>query len=97
MPAAARLGDAGIPHCSPYTIATGALTVLINGRPAARFGDSATPHLIPLGRKCGIHASTIITGAPTVLINGKPAARVGDLLSLCTAIATGSISVFIGL
>jgi uncharacterized Zn-binding protein involved in type VI secretion len=96
MPAAARLGDAGIPHCSPYVIASGSPTVLINGRPAARLGDSSSPHLRP-GKPCKPHKAVIITGAATVLINGRPAARVGDLLSACTAIAQGSFTVFIGI
>lgn len=96
MPAAARLGDAGIPHCSGYVIATGNPTVLINGRPAARVGDVSTPHLRPGGRRCVTHAAPIVTGAPTVIIAGKPAARVGDILGGCTAVATGSTNVFIG-
>jgi uncharacterized Zn-binding protein involved in type VI secretion len=96
MPAAARLGDAGIPHCSPYVISSGSPTVLINGRPAARLGDSSSPHLRP-GKPCKPHKALIITGAATVLINGRPAARVGDLLAGCTAIAKGSFTVFIGI
>jgi len=96
MPAAARLGDAGIPHCSGYRIATGAASVLINNRPAARVGDVSTPHLIPGGRKCGIHSASIITGAASVLIENRPAARVGDALAGCTAVAQGSFNVIIG-
>ena len=96
MPAAARLGDRGIPHCSGYVIATGNPTVLINGRPAARVGDVSTPHLRPGGRRCQTHVAPIITGNPTVIIAGKPAARVGSLLGGCTAVATGSLNVIIG-
>jgi uncharacterized Zn-binding protein involved in type VI secretion len=96
MPAAARLGDAGVPHCSGYVIASGAATVLINGRPAARVGDFSTPHLIPAGRRCVTHTAPIITGAVSVLIEGKPAARVGDRLAGCTAVAQGSFNVIIG-
>jgi len=97
MPAAARLGDAGIPHCSGYVIATGAPTVLINSRPAARVGDFSAPHLIPAGRRCVTHTAPIITGSASVIIEGKPAARVGDLLGGCTAVAQGSFNVFIGI
>lgn len=97
MPAAARQGDAGVPHCSPYVIASGSPTVLINGRPAARVGDISAPHLIPAGSRCVTHVAPIASGAASVLINGKPAARVGDSLAGCTAIAQGSVNVFIGL
>jgi uncharacterized Zn-binding protein involved in type VI secretion len=96
MPAAARLGDAGVPHCSGYVIASGSPTVLINGRPAARVGDTSAPHLIPAHGTCVTHTAPIATGAATVLINGRPAARVGDSLAGCTAIAQGSFNVFIG-
>ena len=96
MPAAARQGDAGVPHCSAYVIASGSPTVLINGRPAARVGDTSAPHLIPAGDRCRTHVAPIATGSATVLINGRLAARVGDSLAGCTAIAQGSINVFIG-
>ena len=95
MPAAARQGDAGIPHCSPYVIANGSQDVLINGRGAARVGDTSTPHLVP-GRKCGTHTASIVTGSSSVIINGRPAALVGSKLSNCTAVATGSADVIMG-
>ena len=96
MPAAARRGDIGIPHCSPYVIATASSDVLINGRGAARVGDVSTPHLRPGGKKCPGHVAPIISGSSSVLINGRPAARVGSKLLLCTAVATGSFDVIIG-
>jgi len=96
MPAAARVGDLGVPHCSPYTIATGSLDVLINGRPAARVGDFSVPHLIPAGRKCRPHIASIAIGSTSVLINGKPAAYVGSYLAFCTFVATGSLDVIVG-
>jgi uncharacterized Zn-binding protein involved in type VI secretion len=95
MPAAARLGDLGVPHCSPYTIATGSTDVLINGRPAARVGDLSTPHLVP-ARKCFAHIAPIVIGSTSVLINGKPAAYVGSYLAGCTFVATGSLDVIVG-
>jgi uncharacterized Zn-binding protein involved in type VI secretion len=97
MPAAARLGDRGVPHCSGYTIASGAPTVLINGRPAARVGDVSTPHLKPGGRGCNTHVAPIVTGSASVIIEGRPAARIGDLLAGCTAVGQGSFNVFIGI
>lgn len=96
MPAAARKGDAGVPHCSPYVIATASSDVLINGRGAARQGDVSTPHLRPGGKKCLGHVAPIIRGSSSVFINGRPAARVGDYLLTCTFIATGSGDVIIG-
>lgn len=96
MPAAARKGDAGIPHCSSYVIASGSQDVLVNGRGAARIGDTSVPHLIP-GRRCGTHTASIVTGSSSVVINGRPAAFVGSKLADCTAVATGSSDVIIGL
>jgi len=95
MPAAARVGDLGIPHCSPYVIVTGSTDVLINGRPAARVGDFSTPHLVP-SRKCFTHIAPIVIGSTSVLINGRPAAYVGSYLLGCTFVATGSLDVIVG-
>lgn len=96
MPAAARLGDPGVPHCSPYVIATASKDVIINGRGAARLGDLSSPHLKPCGRKCCGHVAPIIRGSSSVFINGKPAARQGDPLGGCTKVALGSADVVIG-
>ena len=96
MPAAARLGDAGIPHCSPYNIASASADVKINGRGAARVGDVSAPHLRP-GRPCPTHVAAITRGSSSVFINGRPAATVGSSLAGCTAVATGSADVIIGL
>ena len=95
MPAAARRGDAGVPHCSGYTIATASADVIINGRGAARVGDVSTPHLRP-GSPCPGHVAPISKGSSSVFINGRSAARVGDPLSSCTRVATGSGDVIIG-
>jgi hypothetical protein len=96
MPAAARKGDAGIPHCSGYTIAVGSGDVYINGMAAARQGDNATAHQLPGGRSCPTHAPPISRGSGTVFVNGKPLARVGDSLAGCTSISQGSSDVFVG-
>ena len=96
MPAAARQGDAGIPHCSPYVIASGSADVKINGRGAARVGDTSAPHLVP-ARRCFNHTATVSRGSGSVFINGRPAATVGSSLTGCTAVATGSADVIIGL
>ena len=96
MPAAARQGDAGIPHCSPYVIASASADVKINGRGAARVGDVSAPHLRP-ARRCPVHVAAITRGSSSVFINGRPAATVGSPLAGCTAVATGSADVIIGL
>jgi|LakMenEpi03Aug12_release.lakeMendotaPanAssembly.Ray.scaffolds.fasta_scaffold567286_2 uncharacterized Zn-binding protein involved in type VI secretion len=96
MPALARVGDKGVPHCSPFTIATGSPDVFVNGRPAAFSGSMSSPHLIPFKKKkCLPHVSNVLAKPRAVFINGLPAACVGDTLTACTAIATGSLDVFI--
>lgn len=96
MPAAARRGDPGVPHCSPYVIATGSGDVYINGRSAARVGDVSSSHLFPAGKKCPPHVVPIITGSTSVFINGRPAAYMGSKLATCTMVAMGSSDVFVG-
>ena len=92
MPAAARKGDAGVPHCSPYNIAAGSATVFIDGQPAARKGDPVSMHLLPSAGipPCKPHSPSIGGGSRSVYVNGKPLARVGDAVSSCTSIAQGS-------
>jgi len=95
MPAAARVGDRNVPHCSGHTMAQGSSNVMINNRRAVRVGDLTTTHLLP-GVPCPSHAAPVAKGSSSVFINGKPAARVGDAISGCTSIAQGSPDVFIG-
>ncbi len=95
MPAATRVGDADVPHCSPMTRAEGSPDVFVNGKPWSRQGDNNTPHLLP-GNPCPTHTAPITTGSTTVFINGKGAGRVGDALTGCTAVAQGSPDVFAG-
>lgn len=96
MPAAARLGDAGIVHCSGFRIASASSDVFVNNRGAARRGDSSTPHLKPGGKKCPIHTSRISGGSSTVFVNNRSMARLGDGFSSCTRVASGSTDVFVG-
>jgi uncharacterized Zn-binding protein involved in type VI secretion len=95
MPGAARKGDAGLVHCSGYTIAEGSPDVRVNGRPVARKGDQSTTHLLP-GSPCPSHTAPIEGSSSTVFANGRGVARVGDGLTGCTAIAEGSGDVIIG-
>jgi len=95
VPAAARIRDPGLPHCSGHTIATGSSDVYVNGQGAARFGDSNTTHKMP-GSPCPDHSATINKASGTVFVNGKGFARVGDTYAGCTSISSGSPDVFVG-
>jgi len=92
----ARLGDLGVPHCSPYVIATGSPNVFVNNRPMAAKGDFSSPHQKPGELDCPEHVAPIAKGSSSVRVNGRPVARVGDSLSGCTFVATGSFDVFTG-
>ena len=54
----ATVGDNAICVGPPDTIAMGAFTVLVGGKPAARMGDTC------------MHGGMVMLGAPTVLIGG---------------------------
>jgi len=96
MPAATRIGDADIPHCSGMVRATGSSNVFVNGIPWSRRGDVNTSHLFPSGLFCPSHAAPIAIGSTTVFVNGRGAGRIGDFISGCTAVAQGSPNVFCG-
>jgi len=93
VPAATRIGDADVPHCSGMTRAAGSPNVYVNGIPWSRQGDNNTGHLLP-PIPCPGHAAPIVSGSATVKVNGKGAGRVGD--ATCTAVAAGSSNVFAG-
>ena len=95
MPAATRIGDADVSHCSGMTRAAGSPNVNVNGIPWSRQGDNNTTHLLP-GSPCPSHAAPIASGSSTVKVNGKGAGRVGDAISGCTSVAAGSGNVFAG-
>lgn len=95
MPAATRVGDADVVHCSGMVRAAGSGNVFVNGRPWSRQGDLNTVHLLP-GVPCPPHAAPIASGSSTVRVNGRGAGRVGDAISGCTAVAAGSSNVFAG-
>jgi uncharacterized Zn-binding protein involved in type VI secretion len=96
MPAATRIGDADLSHCSPMVRAGGSPNVFVNGVSWSRQGDKNTPHLKPAGDGCNGHAASISTGSNKVFINGKGAGRIGDSISGCTSVADGSPNVFAG-
>lgn len=95
MPAATRVGDADIAHCSGMTRAVGSPNVFVNGIPWSRESDINTVHLLP-GTPCPPHTAPITSGSSTVKVNGLGAGRVGDAITFCTSVAEGSTNVFAG-
>ena len=93
MPAATRVGDADVAHCSGMTRAVGSPDVFVNDIAWSREGDNNTGHLLP-GAPCPAHAAPIASGSSTVFVNGKQAGRIGD--PTCTSVAAGSPNVFAG-
>ena len=93
MPAATRIGDADVAHCSGMTRAEGSPNVFVNGIKWSRQGDNNTGHLLP-GTPCPPHAAPISSGSSTVYVNGVQAGRIGD--PTCTSVAAGSSNVFAG-
>ena len=97
MPAATRIGDADVTHCSGMTRAEGSPNVYVNAIKWSRQGDNNTTHLLPPNiPPCASHAAPIATGSTTVFVNGKGAGRIGDGISGCTSVAAGSSNVFAG-
>ena len=97
MPAATRIGDADVAHCSGMTRAAGSPNVFVNGIAWSRQGDVNTTHLLPPNiPPCPSHAAGIASGSSTVKVNTKGAGRVGDGISGCTSVAAGSSNVFAG-
>ena len=95
MPAATRIGDPDIPHCSGMVRAEGSPNVFVNDIPWSRQKDVNTPHLLP-GSPCPIHVAPIAIGSISVIVNGLGAGRIGDVIAGCTAVAGGSDDVFAG-
>jgi uncharacterized Zn-binding protein involved in type VI secretion len=96
MPAACRIGDMDITHCSTPSRAQGSTNVLVNGIPWSCQGHINTPPLIPNDNPCSVHVASISSGSSTVKVNGRGAGRVGDSIGGCTAVASGSPNVFAG-
>ena len=95
MPAATRIGDADVPHCSGMTRAVGSPNVFVNSIAWSRQSDVNTPHLLPPA-VCPTHAAPIATGSTTVFVNSLGGGRIGDAISSCTSVAAGSPNVFAG-
>lgn len=95
MPAATRIGDADVTHCSTPNRAQGSPNVFVNNIPWSRQGDLNTSHLLP-GAPCPAHTAPIARGSTTVYVNNRGAGRIGDAISGCTSVAQGSPNVFAG-
>lgn len=97
MPAATRIADADVSHCSGMVRAQGSGNVFVNGRAWSRQGDKNTVHLRPPeDPDCEPHSAPITIGSTTVFVNGRGAGRVGDSITGCTSVAAGSGNVFAG-
>ena len=95
MPAATRIGDADVPHCSGMTRAVGSPNVFVNNIAWSRQTDVNTPHVLP-PPVCPTQTAGIATGSTTVFVNDLGAGRVGDGISGCTSVAAGSENTFAG-
>ena len=76
-----------VPHVGGPVLPPGAVTVMIEGKPAAVVGDMCT---------CTGPPDSILKGSATVLIGGKPAARMGDTTAHGGQIVLGAATVMIG-
>jgi len=95
MPAATRIGDKDVTHCSTPARAVGSNNVYVNSIPWSRQSDINTSHLLP-GAPCPSHTAPITTGSTTVFVNSLGAGRIGDAITGCTSVAEGSPNVFAG-
>ena len=68
MPAATRVGDADVAHCSGMTRAEGSPNVFVNDIAWSRQGDNNTAHLLP-PVPCPSHSAPITTGSTSVFVN----------------------------
>lgn len=95
MPAATRIGDLDIVHCSTPSREQGSPDVFVNNIKWSRQGDNNNSHQLP-GNPCPSHQAPITIGSTTVIVNNKGAGRIGDAITDCTSVATGSPDVFAG-
>ena len=70
MPAATRIGDSDVSHCSGMVRAQGSGNVFVNSIPWSRQGDVNSIHKLP-GDPCPVHAAGISSGSGTVFVNSK--------------------------
>lgn len=95
MPGAVRIGD--VNSSGGVAVGPGALSVLINGRPACTPGTRVSPHPC-CGKKCPLccFASTTL-GSLSVTAEGKPIVYVGSPDTCFHTRRTGSTDVMVGM
>lgn len=93
MPPAVRIGDPNLG--GGLAVFPGAMSVLINGRPACTTGTIVTPHLGCPKNKLHCVAVTTI-GSLSVLAEGKPINYVGSPDTCFHPRALGSFDVIVG-
>lgn len=93
MPPAVRIGDPNL--AGGLAVFPGAMSVLINGRPACTTGTFVTPH--PPCPKKKIHCLAVTTlGSLSVTAEGKPIVYVGSPDTCFHPRAWGSLDVIVG-
>lgn len=93
MPPAVRIGDPNI--MGGLAVFPGAMSVLINGRPACTTGTFVTPH--PPCPKKKLHCLALTTlGSLSVTAEGKPIVYVGSPDTCFHPRAWGSLDVIVG-
>ncbi len=96
MPPAVRIGDPNI--MGGLAVFPGAMSVLINGRPACTTGTLVTPHPCCGAPGCEIHCVAFTTlGSLSVLAEGKPIVYVGSPDTCFDPRAFGSLDVIVGI
>lgn len=93
MPPAVRIGDPNI--AGGLAVFPGAMSVLINGRPACTTGTLVTPHPPCPKKKIHCLASTTL-GSLSVTAEGKPIVYVGSPDTCFHPRAFGSLDVIVG-
>ena len=93
MPPAVRIGDPNI--AGGLALLPGAMSVLINGRPACTTGTLVTPHPPCPKKKIHCLASTTL-GSLSVTAEGKPIVYVGSPDTCFHPRAFGSLDVIVG-
>ena len=96
MPSAVRIGDPNI--AGGLAVFPGAMSVLINGRPACVTGTLVTPHPCCGAKGCPpVHCAAQTTlGSFGVLAEGKPIVYVGSPDTCFHQRAFGSLDVIVG-
>lgn len=94
MPGAVRIGD--VNSAGGAAVGPGALSVIINGRPACLTGTKVTAHPCCGAPGCSIHCSASTTlGSMSVIAENKPINYVGSPDTCFHPRALGSLDVII--